>query len=237
MTTTTKFSSISLGFFKTAISILAVLVVWGCQPPTPTGPAELTPIILVIGHDISKTFKGFDKLDTANVRQLLYSVATHGTGAVLAFQTIGNPTDRSLLRIELQAVPQIDPSLTLSEKAALNEQILAIQKLNAQAIDHFVLDCAKQIYQPHQQDTDLNRFISKAVTMLSEPQFDGYEKLLFLHTDGIHDVRGDKKLECSIPAGCSLYTCGWENEAACGASAAFDSPVGFVQFLQKKFKI
>lgn len=216
------------------LTSLVLLMLEGCTEP-PREALRLG-LVVVVGPDISKTFTGYDQLDTAQLRSLCQAALQSGREVVVALKPIGNPNDLPFLRCELKAVSAVDPRQTLSQKASMNAQRQEVMRWNAQVIELFLQRSATLLDQDLQENTDLNGFFSQAAELFSEPQFDGREKILFLHTDGIHDINGDKALICTLPQDVDFYSSGWKNKALCPGTGKFEDTQGFFSFMAEKLK-
>lgn len=199
-----------------------------------------TPLLIIIGHDISATFKNYQPFDSVDMARLLNKAATTGRRVHVAFSPIGNPSDASFYRIGLQPAPHKDGKSTLrariEHKARTEEVYLENMRRVSHFVDAFVKATEKSILQNH---TDINGFVYKARLLVQEPQFAHYEKIVMLYTDGYADIDGNRQLSCSfedIPS-VELYLSGWKNKELCTASKVtqFESPRGFVDYLINRF--
>lgn len=207
-------------------------ILQGCPPPASSPPPR--PLLIAIGADISKTFKDNDPIQGLHIRQVCELVLQAGGGGIIVFQTIGSPTKKDPIRLELQALPDNCNSLPASAKIRCKQQRQSIKQGLKDSIEIFIGRCIKELEQPKQPDTDINGFFRKINTLVSGPAGDDHDILIYLHTDGIHDIKGNKDLNCAIaPQSGVLCASGWVNTNKCNISHELATPDDFIILLKK----
>ena len=190
--------------------------------------AQKQPVAIVIGRDISQSFEGYSRFNPQHIYKICKAVMESGIEGLVAFQTIGNPTDSSFMRCVIHAAPALDPNATYSQKAKHQTSAAQIKAANEQAIAEFVAKCTQLSKRPLESNTDLNGFLAKADRLLAEPQFNGFAKYLYVHTDGLHSVGRDTALVNNIAGDVQIYVSGWKNTRAIGNNKPMESSDGFV---------
>ncbi len=211
------------------ISIILLLTSCGGEQQMATTIRQ--PIVIVLGRDISQSFKGYNQFNPQHINSVCEAAEKSGSDVVIAFGTIGNPTDSSFFRCVIHGVPTPNLNATLTQKAKYNEGIVKLKASNSQAISDFVAKANSMATRPLESNTDVNGFLEKANRLFSEPQFNGYNKLFYANTDGIHSVGSDTALVCNIPKDVQIYVSGWKNAHNISSNKPFESSEGFVSFI------
>lgn len=191
--------------------------------------------LLIIGIDNSKTFSHFEKIPPQYIRTLCDSVAATGNGGVIAVYGIGNPSDSAFIRKRILPLKPIDENAMLSiqvEQTKANEKI---NTLNEKAINEIVEQYTNAIYSRGDQlETDFQRFINKAITVANEPNYTDYKRHIFIYSDALHDIKGNKTM--ILPSDEKLedihfYGCGLKNQALVDKLGIqiYESPDGFLE--------
>jgi len=222
-----------------AATCLICLSAFGCSPAEGQQPPK--PLLIPIGSDVSSSLTPEELLDSSHVRRVCTSIAESGRGGTVAFDAIGNPSGRKLLRCAIQPNPVVDHTLPPTRKKEAEKRWKEIQQQNVRAIRVFIDSCHRRMAVPLQSNTDLNGFFVKVSRLCNEPQFAAYEKIVFANTDGLHDVtkkvKGkavkDTALRCGLPDGVQLWVSGWESSQTCNTKYSFESPSGFTDFLHQ----
>jgi hypothetical protein len=234
-------------YFSTLLFFLLSLNFTSCNndsntTPTATNSTTATqPIVVIVGYDRSSSFSHFTPITSEHLQTICKWLTTRGKGGVIAFGTIGNSKDESLLRCVITPLPDAqNPDLTLSARAAAAMAEDEINKANNKAIEDFLAKAMPKL-DPRflETETDLNNFWSKCENLLQEPQLSNHEKIVFAYTDGVHDTQSSKskkRLYCPNfeELGVTLCMSGWANDKAICKGAKtllFESPEGFVSNL------
>lgn len=235
-------------FFNLLLGFIVGLHLTSCgnsntpQPASNTNTNTTTqPIVVIIGYDRSSSFSHFTPITFEHLQTICSWVAACGKGGVIAFGTIGNSKDESLLRCVITPLPDApNPDLTLSARAAAAMAEDGINKANNKAIEDFLAKAMPNLDPLFlETETDLINFWSKCQNLLQEPQLSNHEKIVFAYTDGVHYTqtnKSKKKLDCPNfeELGVTLCMSGWANDKAIckGANTnTFESPEGFVSNL------
>lgn len=205
-----------------------------------TPVAEATPVVIVVGDDISPSLKERQPISVSHLQALVDLIQQSGRRAVIAFGTIGNPTDAALSRLTLAAIPKSDPDATLSQQGNYQQQVKKIRAQNKAQIEAFFRE-VERIMADSSQYTDVNGFLHKAMELASEPQYQRSQKYIFLHSDGLQSISKKSILvppNCTMPSQAALYLSGWESEELCKEENAqrMESVDGFVAFLGEELK-
>ncbi|MFZ4475478.1 MAG: hypothetical protein ACOYPR_09820, partial [Saprospiraceae bacterium] len=200
-------------------------------------------ILLVIGADISQSLPNQEQIDTSLIRQACLQIEISGRGGMVTFETIGDPSYRKFLRCEIQPNPPTDRTLPPTRRKQAEKAWIERHKQNLMQIQTFADSCNKRLCSTRQTNTDLNGFFSRAGRMCQEPQFESYEKIVYVNSDGIHDIvkkmNGkivkEHNLNCSLPTGVSLWVSCWKNQAG-NFQFNFESPGGFMAYFQQHLK-
>lgn len=215
------------------VTLVSVMTPGRYMPNSKPISAPIPPICLALGCDVSATFQSYKPMDTAQLRAICKVLVEKQRDVIIGFQTIGNQNKQPMVRCRLEALPIVDQRASLSQKAAQNTIRTQVKLLNQRKVNQFIQNCAVLLRHKNQSYTDLNGYIQKAVTLLTEPQYQGGTKLMFIQSDGIQDTPESRDLVCEIPSSIKFYTCNWPNPTPCKkVHGSFDSTLGFVEFLK-----
>lgn len=200
-------------------------------------------VLLVIGADISLSLPSQEQFDTSLIRQVCLQIEMSGRGGMVAFETIGDPSCRKFLRCEIQPNPPADRTLPPTRRKQAEKVWIETHKQNLTQIQVFTDSCYKRLCSIRQTNTDLNGFFSRASRICQEPQFEGCEKIVYVNSDGVHDVAKklngrtvkEHNLICSLPTGVPLWVSCWKNPDG-NFKFNFESPSGFVGYFQQHLK-
>ena len=177
----------------------------------PTQEVSYFKTLLVIGDDRSGSTNDIRKLTADEYREIFEKVSETGGGAV-AVCLIGNPLPQSRepFSLPLKALENIKPfdpkdhSLTLSQKNVLrkkneeivrqNQSVIAKNKSDVQEFIKIKLIPNVTDYKPSGQDqTDLDDAIGRINTLINEPQYKDFEKIIVVMvSDGINQPESNK---------------------------------------------
>lgn len=204
------------------------------------------PTLVLIGIDISGTFKGYEKLPPQYLANICTTIAEVGEGGLVALYPIGNPNDSSFLRCKILPQEAVDEKAILSIQAQQVKDIKRIKTINQKEVASFIDRYQQSIYlRGNQQETDIQRFLQNAIDLCNESTFDGYEKYVFIYSDGLQDVGGNTNLVLPTKdeiEGIQFYGCGIRNPTLTKHLniKKLESPKGFIEsftnHLSKKVK-
>jgi hypothetical protein len=221
-----------------------VISLFSCKENENSGngksPLEYSELI-IIGIDVSKTLKGYRKIDSSFVHDVCRVIEGQG-GGIVAFYTIGDLNDRAGLRCYIKKVPVEDPDLTLSRKIDHKLFIDSIKGGNRIAIAKFLNEVQAEIDlargKDGSQNTAIVQFFGKAEKLLNEPQLQDPKRYVFLYSDGINSVNKKEfpaKYEFQTDKKFTLCLSGWKSDYPSNGveTISFENPIGFVEFLNK----
>ena len=233
---------------KTNILFLFLsLYITGCSSPVKPAGQQANSVgtseiyfktLLVIGDDRSGSTSDIRKLTSDDYRTLIESVGTKGGGSV-AVCLIGNPKPQSRepYFLPLGTLEKITPydvksnDLTLTQRGQLkiaNDKIIArnqeIIRGQAKNITDYLNSKINQniiayTSPPGRDQTDINDAVGRINTLVHEPQYDGYDKIIVvLLSDGKNEPIGNKVITISNKIKHPLvefYLVGWETAITC----------------------
>jgi hypothetical protein len=203
------------------------------------GNTTVSPVVLVVGEDLSQTFSQNDYLQKKHVEMLCKSMLKYSGGGKIILIGIGNTTPQghlSCIFSPQQVVNKKNP--TPSEKRK-NQKINAeIIKDNQEKVTYFLEEVDKILSERNQNYTDINGFFTKASLVLNDPDNDDYSKFLYINSDGKQSTPNSNKVDCNKkPEGLdSFYVSGWTAKTDCEPDSRFLSPNEFVTFFKNKIK-
>lgn len=175
--------------------------------------ADKQPVVLVVGIDNSATMNGFPIWSTKQMEAICNAMNLRCTDVYICIGTIGNPSDEGFKRLRLTKIPNIDNNATMGVRAKQRKAAEQITEQNTVQINLFLNNVSLE--RKHEKKTCLNKFCTDAATLLNEPQFDSYLKLLVLYTDGFEDSNGDNRVDpicANFSDDVSVFTIGWKNQ-------------------------
>ena len=187
-------------------------------------------LVVAGGIDISGSMKEWAELDTNTIQRLVTLVGQRN--GVLAFGHIKSESYSKLVRLDLK-LDTVEVVGRLSERAAIvqrNDQIKAQyqQKINnaLQRIQHSVN------LKRTEQKSDIIGCLERFRLFFNEPQFEGWDKVLVVYSDGEYQQKPDST---DIPQA-ALFTVGMRTELAkanFGQSViSFEGFSGVIDYLQ-----
>lgn len=168
-----------------------------CAPELPGSMMADPPLqqLIIIGEDVSGTFKKHERLHPDELFRLCRDLIQSGIRAAIYIGPIGDPDVKPFLKCDIKAPQVVDQDAPLSER---KQQALKRQKDirdNEMAAKHFINEYVAKIYEREpEQNTDIKGFYDKTEQVFSEPQYAGFQHIHVLHSDGFHDVAGQKDL-------------------------------------------
>ena len=211
------------------------LTFYGCRttPPPPPPP----PMLVVIGADISKTFEDNSPLQSTHIRTICDVILSAGNGGMVVFQTIGDPTKKDPLRLEIEAIPNDCSRLPAGQRVKCKNERREKKDAQKSAIEAFITQCTQELQQTRQLNTDINGFFRITNMLLNGPAADNHNIFVYLHSDGIQDLKGNKALNCNAaPQIGKLCASGWTNPEKCNISHELATPDDFILLLKKEIK-
>lgn len=182
------------------------------------------PVVIVLGVDISGTMSGYKPLSNRDhLTPICSYMNARQTGAVICVGRIGNPTDEGFQRLYISSVPVVDEKATMSERGRQRKHAEEVKTLNRENLESFLNEVSLEW--KNDRMTCINKFCSDASKLLNEPQFNGYQKILILYTDGFEDANGDNRVEplcASFADEVAIFTIGWKNEKKITHSGHYD---------------
>ncbi len=164
-------------------------------PDLPVRKTIAVPQLIVFGEDVSGTFKQHERLHPDELRRLCLQLLEAGMEAAIYIGPIGNPDVKPFLKCELKPPQTVNPEDPLSKR---KQQAIRRQRdtgQNQKAVEQFIQDYVAKIYKRKpEMNTDIGGFLDRAEQILDEPRYARFQKTLFLHSDGFHDVGGHKNL-------------------------------------------
>lgn len=226
------------------LTILLASVAISCSSPAPKPESPLSKntttsyfkTLLVIGDDRSGSTSDIRKLTADDYQTLISAIGQKGGGTV-AVCLIGNPTPQSrepyLISLSsLENIKPFDPKsqeLTLTEKGHLkkiNEDAARANKVILDKQQTEILDFIENTIKPNiidyapsgKDNTDLNDAISRISTLINEPQYKDYDKIIVaLISDGKNEPASKEKTIGATLSGrtSDIYLVGWETDINC----------------------
>ncbi len=193
------------------------------------------PVLIILGTDISGTFSNYEKLPPQYLNEICQGIAESGCGGLVAAYPIGNPTDSAFVRCKILPKQSVDGTAPYGKQAKQAQEGKKVKPVNQKVIQTFIEKYNKSIYlRKYQKETDIQSFLLKAVALANEPSFEGYEKHIFIYSDGLQDVKGNKKLVFPLDEeleGIKFYGCGIQNQFLIDHLniQKFEAPEGFIE--------
>ncbi len=231
-----------MNYFWSQFSSLCLIIVGinlqaclGDQHPTLIIPKEsIAPVLVVIGVDVSGTFKNYKPLTPPQLKNICNHLSDSGSGGTVTIAPIGNPTDESFLRCHIEPIPEVDSTAILSERGRQRIEKDLKENTNEQNIQSFLNEYKNILLSKNHEHTDLNGFADKTSIILKEPQYGNHNKMVVIYSDGYADLRGEEGLSCSFEndKDTKVFLIGWKNKKTCKANKThhFESPEGFISF-------
>lgn len=193
------------------------------------------PIALVIGEDISSSFREHNSIDSKIIRDLCNIIAESDRGGVVNFCVIGNPTPRGCCMCEIESMPPVAKKPERKDYSSLYEYKKAfddyngkkdriekdrnkIQEKNTKTIEDFIRECNGLLIKRGTRYTDLNGFFEESAVFLRAVNVKGYDKWLYCNTDGKHDVGSGKpkNVRCDLlPRDAKIFFSGCKDDFPC----------------------
>jgi len=216
--------------------LLGSLVFYGC-PPDPEVEKSPPPILVVIGADISKTFQDNTPLQGTHIRAICDLILNAGSGGAVVFQTVGDPTKKDPHRLEIEEIPNNCNKLPATAKIKCKKERVELKTAQKSAIESFIAQCTQELQQPRQMNTDINGFFRKTSTILNGPLAKGHSVFVYMYSDGVHDLNGNKILNCDVaPQIGKICVSGWTNPEKCNIAYELATPDDFILLLKQEIK-
>ncbi|MDF1864406.1 MAG: hypothetical protein P1U70_06210 [Saprospiraceae bacterium] len=182
---------------------------------------ELAPSsqLVIIGQDLSKTFRSFDRIQSNQWKDFLGAFSTNGVGGSVYYISIGNPGKHSFnyCRIEEVSILAEKSFSRMISKREDNEK--SIEKNKTEIFNFIEMYSSTKLNSVFDNYTDLEHFFQKVREIANEPRYQGFEKSVFLFSDGYHSIpkkEGMTSLSNNDFEGLNFYTCGLQNKALFG---------------------
>lgn len=217
--------------------LISAILLGQCECPPKTEKKE-SPHLIIIGEDLSGTFDQFPQTTEDDLRELCDSLAKSKTGGKVYFIGIGNATPKGYAVCEIKPILKVNKSKPVSDQLKMKRRNKKIKEKNAAATEQFVLK-AMQIFSERKQGyTDINGFFEKVSSIISDPNHTNYTKWLYVNSDGKHDTKISKKIDCNLLPGADYYyvSRGWKAREDCGALGKLLDTHHFVEQLTKQIK-
>lgn len=216
---------------------LLFLVFFSSDCDTPPPPVH-APYLVILGEDLSGTFTEFPAITQDVLADICKSVTHSGAGGAVYCIGIGSSTPKGYASCIIDAFPPRPRNATVSILNNWKHEVQEIKQRNQDAIDRFTNQAIQAISDKKQPYTDLNGFFKKVASIADDPGYQGYEKWLFVNSDGQQDTPESKTLNCDLlPAVNRFYsTVGWKEKTDCGPKAHLLDPGQFSQYFRKSLK-
>ncbi|MCJ7447733.1 MAG: hypothetical protein MUO72_08570 [Bacteroidales bacterium] len=197
---------------------------------------NLKPVVMVVGIDISETMDGYPSWTESEIKLVCHTKAKRGTDVWLCIKMIGNPSRDSFRRIELLKTPNVDSGATLSIRVKQRKYQEFVNSQNEENINKYVASLSLE--RKGELKTCINDFCFQAIRLLNEPQFNHFQKILVIYSDGYEDSDGDnitEPLTVRINDEVSLYYIGWRNSDKLihtGVTIEFADIEGFLSYIK-----
>ena len=181
--------------YISAAIMLLTGIVWACVARENSEPPVLArnPILLIIGHDISKSFDNRDKISDEHLKSAVSAIQEAGVEGKIAFRIIGDKSiPDSFLTCKISKPParlsEDCKKYTATERARCERDKKKIQSLrNAQGAE-FMARCRGEMQRQPSNETDLNAFLERCAQLSQQPLYSNYTVIIYINSDGDHDV-------------------------------------------------
>lgn len=207
---------------------------WKCNNE-PSAVATPEPVLLIVGEDLSGTFKDSYSTTVDHLRELCQILSEKGRGGTIYLINIGNPSRKNQLFCTLKAVAPVPKNLTASRAIDAKKKYERAISENQQEIDKFLTACASVLASDNrnQPNTDINGFFMTARTLSEQSLYESHHQIIFVNSDGQQDTPNSKVIQCELkPNQPDFYVCGWENKSNCDPKEKLASPQEFVKLMQ-----
>lgn len=217
------------------LAIILSILNSGCDSVDNKDKPNPEPNLVIVGEDLSGTFKDFPKTTEEDLRALCNAVGKSKWGGRVYLIGIGNSTPKGYVFCLIKRLKEIPPDATPSEIFDVRSYNKKIQKVNTQKIDEFLEDASVILQQQNQKDTDINGFLEKVASIVNVPDFNRYKKWLYVNSDGRQDNKGIDTINCDLLPTIDKYFVnkGWKNKTNCGAAGNLPDTEHFVEYFKQ----
>jgi len=214
--------------------VLLSIFFLGCQKDNDIATVSQQQLI-VIGEDLSQTFKNFTPITTEDLRDVCNALQKNKTGGKIIVVGIGSSTPKGHVSCILKPIMPIDKRKPVSDQLKTKQKNSASRAKNEEAINDFLEKADAIIQQRNQPFTDINGFLEKASYLMDAPGFENHVKWLYVNSDGKQDTQKSKKVDCSqLPTVDQFCVSGWKNKPDCGPTSRFLAPSDFIDYLKSQ---
>ncbi|MFN0214918.1 MAG: hypothetical protein ACKVT2_11735 [Saprospiraceae bacterium] len=223
------FAWLRFGAFVVCFSIF-----FGCND-CKVPPQSHSPILLIIGEDLSGTFEGYYPLTELHLERSCEAIQNHVLGGTIVLCGIGLPDNMGWEMCALEPIKIASDDIAVGKKIKIKTENKSIISKNASEIRAFIEKAKIILNKKNQDSTHINGFFEKMSTLASQQKYDGYKKILFVNSDGKQDSGQNKIVDCRLKPECDFFICGWKKKPDCSPIDSYPSPEEFVSDLQRLF--
>jgi hypothetical protein len=222
--------------FSRPLSFLLLLVALAACAGGTNDDRGAAPNLVILGEDLSQTITGFTPTTEQDLRDVCEAVARTRAGGKVYFIGIGNATPKGFAECEIRALPVVDRRDAVGVQQKQLKKRQQLQARNTAEIDRFIAAAQAMLSAPRQRNTDINGFFDKASALANAAGTDGYDKWLFVNSDGRQDTKQSKTVDCDLKIGFDHYyvSHGWKKQPDCAPDGRFLTPRQFIQFFQSE---
>ena len=197
-------------------------------------PSPIASNLIVIGEDLSQTFKNFTPLTNQDLEQVCNIIDKSGIGGKIVFVGIGSSTPKGYASCSIKPHKKADKKATASQQYATKAENINISNMNKNAIESFLVKSNEILNQRGQPFTDINGFFEKARFLLEAPGYENTTKWVYINSDGKQSTKITNKVNCDLlPSVEHLILSGWKTLPNCNASNVLLDPLEFIQYFEK----
>lgn len=196
---------------KFTITIVFIFLTSGKCSDDKKESIEKKSIVLVLGIDNSATMSGFPVWTKQHLETVCNAMYARNTFVSVCVKKIGNPNNNGFKRLQLQKIPIIE-NATLSVRAKQRREAELTKTQDLELIKQFLTSISLE--RNNDKRTCLNRFCQEANILFNEPQFQSFQKLLCIYSDGYEDSNGDdvpEPINAKFSSDVSICIIGWKN--------------------------
>jgi hypothetical protein len=217
------------------IILLPLLFLFQACNPTPPEVEPVQNHLIVIGEDLSQTFRNFTPITIEDLEAICNTFQKNKVGGKILLFGIGSSTPKGYVSCIIKPQIALDKTKTVSQQYREKAKNQAIVEKNRESIDAFLADAKVLLGQRNQPFTDINGFFEKAAVVIESPGYENHHKWLFVNTDGKQDTKRSNQVNCKLlPQVDQFSVSGWKAKPDCKPEAKFLAPGEFVQYLQSQ---
>ena len=189
--------------------------------------------LVVIGEDLSKTFRNFTPISRADLEEICQVLDKSKQGGKIVFLGIGSSTPRGYEACIIKPKRFINPNGTVSEQRKAKMRNKKIAQENRESVSAFLDKVESILAKRDQPYTDLNGFFTKVNLLLDAPAFKRSDKWVYINSDGQQSTPANNKLDCNLfPSAKNICISGWKNKEDCGAPVKVLDPSEFIEYFE-----